>query len=247
MRKTFLIVVGSVAVPLAFQTVGQLAIMVFITFEGIEGSGKTTQLKLLAEVLSRNGISVESTREPGGTPLGDAIRKIFLDPANSGMSAREELSLIEKARSEHVSKVIRPALEAGKVVLCDRFTDSTLAYQGYARGLDLEMIQDSIRRATKGLQLDATLLLNLDVSVGLERADGSSKTGPQETRFEMEPREFHERVQDGFLLLAKKETDRIKVVDASGDPRSVHLRVLETLKASKVSSVLDRVQGVKCH
>ena len=238
--------------------------MVFITFEGIEGSGKTTQVRLLAEALTRGGFSVEATREPGGTPLGDAIRKIFLDPRNRGMSIWAELFLVEAARIEHVSKVIRPDLEAGKVVLCDRFTDSTLVYQGYAReaysgrGLDIAEVTFLNQLATAGLRPDATILLDLEVEEGLRRAfvhladgtykaDGSIQAGSPETRFEMEPREFHERVREGYLRLAEKEKDRIQLVDASGDPMSVHLRVIEALKGSKVSKVMSRLQGVPCH
>jgi dTMP kinase len=236
--------------------------MVFITFEGIDGSGKTTQVRLLAEALTRGRFSVEATREPGGTPLGDAIRRIFLDPKNRGMSIWAELFLVEAARIEHVSKVIRPALEAGKVVLCDRFTDSTLVYQGYAReadggkGLDIVEVTFLNQLATAGLTPDATILLDLEVEEGLRRVqthEGTSenpqaptRVGAVESRFEMEPREFHERVREGYLRLAEKEKDRIKVVDASGDPRSVHLRVIEGLKDSRASGLVVHLRGAPC-
>lgn len=234
----------------------------FITFEGIEGSGKTTQVRLLGEALGKRGIPVEQTREPGGTPLGDAIRKIFLDPRNCGMSIWAELFLVEAARVEHVSKVIRPALEAGKVVLCDRFTDSTRVYQGYARGeahqgLDGGEVASLNQLATGGLTPDATILLDIEVEEGLRRVQthegtsgnpqASTRVGAVESRFEMEPREFHERVREGYLRLAEREGDRVKVVDASGDPHTVHLRVIEALRTSRASALVVHLAGAPCH
>ena len=213
----------------------------FITFEGVEGSGKSTQLSLLAERLEGLGISVARTREPGGTDLGEGIRRLVLDPSQEGIDPVAELLLMEAARAQHVAGLVRPALEEGRVVLCDRFIDSTLVYQGFARGLRWEMVEDLNRMATGDLVPDTTILLDLDVSLGLERAtrhlaggnykaDGSIKEGATEARFEMEGAAFHERVRAGYLRLAKDEPDRVKVVRATGSPEEVHERVWKALE-----------------
>src|SRR5262249_2147488 len=160
-----------------------------ITFEGIEGSGKTTQIERLARWLADHGFKIVQTREPGGTPLADHIRKELLDASNQGMSVRTELFLYEVARRDHVAEVIRPALASGKVVLCDRFTDATLAYQGFGRKLSLKLIEFFNRAATGGLKPDLTILMDLPVKSGLARA--KKRTGKLD-RLEQETGAFHE-------------------------------------------------------
>ncbi len=196
---------------------------VFITFEGIEGSGKSTQIVLYANYLMAHGRAVTLTREPGGTNIGDQMRAILLNPANKALDFKAELFLYAAARAQHLEELIRPELEAGKIVLCDRFSDATLAYQGYGRGLDLEMIRSLDRVVTAGLRPDLTLLLDVDAFAGLARARGRNRSDGLETeaRFENEELAFHERVRKGYLLLAQQETDRFRVVDASLPPEKV--------------------------
>jgi dTMP kinase len=170
----------------------------FIVFEGGEGSGKTTQSRLLAERLRASGARVTSVREPGGTPAGDDIREILLDPVHAGLDPRAELMLYAASRAEHVAKVIRPRLEAGDVVVCDRFTDSSLAYQGYGRGLPLESVRALNDLATGGLAPDLTVYIDLDPRLGIARAAGRGTAD----RLEAEEIGFHERVRAGFLELA---------------------------------------------
>jgi dTMP kinase len=190
---------------------------VFITFEGIEGSGKSTQIVLLAKYLSAHAKAVTLTREPGGTEIGDQVRKILLDPANKALHPRAELLLYAAARAQHLEELVRPALAAGNIVLCDRFSDATLAYQGYGRGLDREMIQALDRMVTAAQRPDLTVLLDIDASAGLARARGrnSSRGLEAEARFENEALAFHERVRQGYLALARQEPGRFRVVNAS--------------------------------
>lgn len=189
---------------------------VFITLEGGEGVGKTTQQALLVERLRQEGYACLCTREPGGTALGKTLRELLLhgDP----LSPLAELLLYAADRAEHVSKVIAPALAAGQVVVCDRFTDSTLAYQGYGRGLDLEKIRQLNHLATGGLQPHLTLWLDLPPEVGLARAKARD-------RLEQERLEFHRRVYQGFQALAAAEPQRIVRVDAQGSPAEVAARL----------------------
>ena len=198
----------------------------FITFEGIEGCGKTTQLRRLAAGLQVAGHAVRLTREPGGCAIADTLRALLLDSANRAMAPNTELLLYAAARAQHVAEVIRPALEAGGIVLCDRFSDATLAYQGYGRGLDPEMIAELNRVATGGLAPDVTLLLDLPVEDGLARARerNADSDGPDEGRFEAEALAFHQRVRDGYLKLAAAEP-RIRVIDARGDQAMVAARI----------------------
>jgi dTMP kinase len=184
----------------------------FITFEGIEGCGKTTQLGRLAEWLAARGMEVVSTREPGGTPIAEAIRALLLDVANTAMSPVCELLLYEAARAQHVDERIRPALDRGAVVLCDRFTDSTTAYQGAARQLGTEVAAQLHAVATGGLRPDLTLLFDLPVHEALARTRGRTPD-----RIESEPEAFHEAVRQGFLDIASDEPDRVMVVNA-GQP-----------------------------
>ncbi len=200
---------------------------VFITFEGIEGSGKSTQISLLADYVAAAGRTVTLTREPGGTPIGDAVRKILLDPDHTALAPTAELFLYAASRAQHLKEVIVPALEAGRVVLCDRFSDATLAYQGYGRGLEVEVIRTLDGIATGGMRPDLTLLLDIGTTEGLSRARGrnaSSGLGA-EARFENEDLVFHDRVRQGYLLLANEEPERIRRVDASSSPEQVQREI----------------------
>ncbi len=194
---------------------------VFITFEGIEGCGKSTQAHLLSRHLKAEGHDVVVTREPGGTPIAEAIRQILLDPANAAMSALTELLLYEAARAQHVHELIRPAIEAGSIVVCDRFYDSTTAYQGAGRRLpeiDFAGLHDM---ATGGLSPDLTLFLDLPVEEGLKRAANAAVPD----RIERESIKFHERVRQGFLELAAQHPERVKTLDAVGRPEDIAIAV----------------------
>lgn len=183
----------------------------FITIEGVEGCGKSTQVERLRQYLATRGYEVEVTREPGGTPIAEAIREILLDPAYSAMGAATELLLYEAARAQHVDERIRPALEAGKVVLCDRFADSTTAYQGAGRGLPEDAVFRLHEIATRGVWPRLTIVIDVPVEEGLQRAtrDGASD------RIEREMPAFHERVRAGYLRLAEREPERVRVVDGT--------------------------------
>jgi dTMP kinase len=183
----------------------------FITLEGVEGCGKSTQLGLLTDYLEGQGHAVEVTREPGGTPVAEAVRGILLDPDHLEMTPITELLLYEAARAQHVSQRIQPALAAGKVVVCDRFADSTTAYQGGGRELNWGMIQELHRIATSGVWPALTLIIDLDPKEGLRRAVGAGKGD----RIEQASLAFHERVRAAFLKLAAEEPERVKVVDGS--------------------------------
>jgi dTMP kinase len=199
----------------------------FITFEGIEGSGKSTQISLLCDHLTRSGHAVTLTREPGGTAVGDRIRSILLDPANNALDPAAELLLYSASRAQHISEVILPALEAGRIVLCDRFSDATLANQGHGRGLSLEMIAELYRIVTAGMRPGLTILIDIDARKGLGRARGrNAERGlAAEARFENEDMAFHARVRDGYLLLAGREPERIRVVNGDQPPDEVHRAV----------------------
>ncbi len=188
----------------------------FISFEGVEGCGKSTQIELLREHLDRADFDVLSLREPGGTDIGESIRAVLLDSKSEGIDKWTELFLYGACRTELVDKVLRPALASGKVVLCDRFTDSTIAYQGFGRGLSMNSVTSMNRMAAHDLAPDLTFLLDCNPSVGLERAFERmrNKSGNSEDRFEREPMDFHRRVRSGFLKIADTEPDRVKVIDA---------------------------------
>jgi dTMP kinase len=191
----------------------------FITLEGVEGSGKSTQIRHLAEALTQTGYTVLQTREPGGTATAEAIRHILLTAStHEPVVPQTEALLIFAARCQHVTHLIRPALRRGTVVLCDRFSDSTLAYQGFARGLDLQWLRTANEVATGGLTPDLTLVLDLPVSVGLARR--RSDRGEQ-NRLDRETDRFHRKVRRGFLALAAEEPDRMKIVNANRSAQEV--------------------------
>ena len=202
---------------------------VFITIEGIEGSGKTTQVRLLAERLERAGRAVQTTREPGGTPLGERLRELLLHD-RTPMSALAELFLLLADRAEHVAGTIRPALARGEVVLCDRFSDSTLAYQAYGRGLRVELVRVADAGARDGLLPDLTFVLDCPVDVGLARTR-KRRGGSEADRFEGEDVAFHERVRSGFLELAGADRSRIQVIDGMLPVDDVRDRIFAEARA----------------
>jgi dTMP kinase len=197
-----------------------------ITLEGIEGAGKSTQVEALGRALEARGIAVVLTREPGGTALGEALRALLIDPAGRALSADAEALLIWAARAEHLAAVIRPALEAGRWVLCDRFTDATYAYQGGGRRLGPDRMAVLEDWVLGPLRPDRTLLLDLPAEEGLRRAGERS---PRD-RFESEAAEFFERVRAVYLERAAAEPDRVRVVDASAPPGEVTRRILAALE-----------------
>jgi dTMP kinase len=188
----------------------------FITFEGGEGSGKTTQLKALLAALRGSGAEVVETRDPGGTAVGKQIRELLLDREQTRMEATAELFLYEASRAQLVAEVIRPSLDQGRVVLCDRFCDSTVAYQGYGRGLDRGLIGQLNAVATGGVAPDLTFLLDLDPALGLERATQRGlQLRQRQDRMERELLAFHQRVRDGYRAIAMAEPARVVVVDGA--------------------------------
>ena len=191
---------------------------IFITFEGVEGSGKTTQVQRLATALGPN---VVLTREPGGTPIAERIRDIFL--TSDGITPMTELLLIAASRAQHVDELIRPALAANQIVICDRFIDASVAYQGYRGGIDLEFIHQLNRTATGGLMPDLTFVLDLSPEIGLQR---QQQGGTHRDRLDRESLESHRKVREGYLFAAKTDPDRVKVIDAAQSPDAVHTALL---------------------
>ncbi|MCP5464177.1 MAG: dTMP kinase [Deltaproteobacteria bacterium] len=201
----------------------------FLTFEGVEGSGKTTQMKLLAEALEKQGDTVVLTREPGGTPIGDQIRQILLDANNKEMVPDCEVLLYYAARAQHIQEKIKPSLEQGKVVLCDRFVEASVAYQGYGRGISLQNLGFLGELVLDGLRPDLTILFDMPVEVGLERAlkrASGLEAAQKEDRFEQEQKSFHEKVRAGYLEMAKKEPNRFVVVNADQTVQDLHAEIL---------------------
>ena len=196
----------------------------FITFEGIDGCGKSTQSKLLSESLRKRGYSVVYTREPGGTKLAEALRTILLDPDNH-ISALAELMLYEASRAEHVSKIILPAIKSRKIVICDRFFDATNAYQGYGRGLGLNMIDTLNRFASLGVTPDLTVLLDIPAREGLKRAKALKKSD----RMETEKISFYEKVRKGYLSIARKYPARVKVVKTEDSVEKTQASILKII------------------
>jgi dTMP kinase len=211
---------------------------VFVTFEGGEGCGKSTQLRLLAKRLESAGVPVRVLREPGGTAVGEAVRAILLDPNHSGLDDTAEILLYEAARAQLVAEVIEPALEAGEIVLCDRFYDSTTAYQGHARGIPLGHVDALNRAATGGLSPDRTIVLDIEPALGITRAtrDGAD-------RLESEDLAFHQRVRCGFLAIHAEEPERVRVVDASGDIDTVAEKVATEL--ADIPQLADALGGAR--
>ncbi|MCX5723284.1 MAG: dTMP kinase [Nitrospirae bacterium] len=197
----------------------------FITLEGIEGSGKSTQINHLAKVLSKAGYRVLQTREPGGTATAEAIRHILLTASSQEpVTPQTEALLVFAARCQHVTHLIKPALQNGDIVLCDRFSDSTLAYQGFARGLDLQWLRETNAVATGGLAPDLTLLLDLPVSVGLARRRADRG---QQNRLDRETERFHRKVRRGFLALAAEEPGRMKILNANRPAQEIRDELTE--------------------
>lgn len=204
----------------------------FLTVEGVEGSGKTTQLHRLASLVQRGPREVVLTREPGGTPLSDRIRALLLDPDEKAMDPITELLLYAAARRQHVVQLIEPALGRGAVVLCDRFTDATLAYQGYGRTLSLDRLQQLNSMATGGLRPGLTILYDLPEEEGLRRAHSRNLSSAQslgESRMEGEDLRFHRRVREGYLALAAAEPERFIVIDSSGAIDEITATTLQRL------------------
>jgi dTMP kinase len=205
----------------------------FITLEGIEGSGKTTQIQTLVRALTAAGLDCLTTREPGGTPIGSQIRSVLLNPDNGALAPTAEMLLYMADRVQHLETVVRPALSAGKVVVCDRYFDATLVYQGYARGLDRDMINRLHRLACNGMMPDFTLLLDLPPEIGLDRAWSrihADDAHARESRFETEALAFHQRVRDGYLDLARREPQRFAVIDAALDAAAVGEQITAVLE-----------------
>jgi dTMP kinase len=204
----------------------------FITFEGLDGTGKSTQIKKLAKSLRARGIAVVVTREPGGTITGEKIRDVILHSATTGLSPYTEMALMFASRAQHIHEIIAPALAQGKVVVCDRFTDSTEAYQGGGRKLGSKPVLELHRQLCGGLQPDLTILLENDLTASLERArrrnleHAGKKLHRDENRFEQENRAFFGRVRNAYLAIAKREPGRVVRLDARGTPSQTHSKIL---------------------
>lgn len=220
----------------------------FITFEGLDGTGKSTHLRKLAAVLRAAGHKVVETREPGGTATGEKIRRVLLDSATEGLSPLAEMALMFASRAQHIAEVIQPALDQGQIVLCDRFTDSTEAYQGYGRKLGSEDVLDLHRVLCGDLQPDLTILLDSDPAMSVGRARRRNQQALQvatkgarnnsnkivskhsdENRFEQQNRAFFARVHEGYLAIAAREPQRVVVIDARGTPAQTHARIMEVV------------------
>lgn len=198
----------------------------FLTFEGLDGCGKTTQMRLLAERLRASGETVIETAEPGGTEIGGAIRRILLDPANDHLSSTAEMLLYFAARAQNLDEIVRPATARGEIVLCDRWTDSTWAYQGYGRELGVDVIRSLDRIACRGRQPDLTLWIDVDLETSLNRAKSrNQETDSSDTRMDDQSRAFYERVLRGYEALEMEEPGRVVRVDGRGDLETVAERV----------------------
>ena len=210
----------------------------FITFEGIEGCGKTTQISFLKDFLKKKNCSVVTTREPGGTKIGDKIRSILLDSENADIDIKTELLLYQASRAQHVKDVIRPSLEQGCVVLCDRFTDATSVYQGFVQGISEDFLERLNRFTTDNLTPDLTVLIDCPVEIGLKRTEDRTKTTNQEVcenRFEEKSVDFHQMVRLGYLQIAEHNSNRFYIVDGREDPCEVHRKIQ--------SAVIKRIEG----
>lgn len=199
---------------------------IFITIEGGDGSGKSTQIDLLMSYFDEHGFKVLLTREPGGTPISEKIREVILDSNNVEMDNMTEVLLYAAARAQHVAEFIKPSIEQGKVVICDRFVDSSVVYQGYARGVGIDAVEDINSYATLGLIPDLTILLDLPPDLGLFR----KKNQQALDRLELESDAFHLKVNEGYRLLAKRHQNRILTVDATKSIEDIHQIILEAIK-----------------
>lgn len=216
----------------------------FVTFEGTEGSGKSTQMRLLAERLRQEGYDVLETAEPGGTPIGKQIRRVLLDSANQELSPTAELLLMFACRAQNLDQWILPALAEGKIVLSDRWTDSTLAFQGAARGLGSELVLEVDRIACRGLIPDLTLCVDIDLETGLARAHARNlREKGVETRLDEHPSEFHRKAREAYLHFAAEEPGRIRLIDGGHEPDAVAAsiwREVEPLVAARAGRLRRR-------
>jgi dTMP kinase len=226
---------------------GDKALSLFVTFEGVEGSGKTSQIQRLKKYLTQKGIPCKVTREPGGCPIGEKVRKILLDPDHREMVPATELFLYEAARAQHVKEVLKPFLKKAGVIVCDRFCDATLAYQGYGRRIDLKWINRLNRLSSQGIKPDVTFLLDCPSDVGLNRALQRNRTLKQEReeRFEREEIQFHRRVRKGYLAIARKEPHRVKVIDTREGEEKVFEKIRKIVDNLLVGVKESRRRGVK--
>ncbi|MCM3667128.1 dTMP kinase [Mesobacillus subterraneus] len=206
---------------------------IFITIEGPDGSGKTTIIQMLAENLEREGFEVIATREPGGIEIAEQIRKVILDPDNTEMDSRTEALLYAAARRQHLAEKVRPALEKGKIILCDRFVDSSLAYQGHARGLGIDEVYSINEFAIEDMMPELTLYFDIAPEVGLERINKNK--GREVNRLDMEKLDFHQKVREGYLILADRFADRIVKIDASKELQAVYKQA-----EAKIKSLLNK-------
>jgi dTMP kinase len=207
----------------------------FISICGVEGAGKTTQLRHIADFLKSTSLKFVMTREPGGTEIGMKIRRILLDPKNRDLTPKAELFLYAADRIQHIEQLILPSLNEGKIVVTDRFVDSTTVYQGYARGLDLKLVEKINDLVLDGLKPDLTILLDLPPIVGLARVRDQLQFGERdesESRFEQEELLFHKKIREGFITLAQKEMSRFQIIDADRDPDDVKKDVIRVLKTA---------------
>lgn len=209
----------------------------FITFEGGEGTGKTTQVSLLEEFLIHKGYEVLITREPGGTSIGDQIRQILLDSKNSDIKPLTELLLYAASRAQHIQEKIEPAIKQGHIVLCDRFTDATLAYQGYARNLNRELISQLNHIATSGRNPDLTILMDGQPEICIRRAiERMENQIEDESRFEKESLDFHHKVRQGYLEIAMEDPERIKIIDCLDSVENIYHKICLEVEA-KLKSI----------
>jgi|SRR6202142_1610553 dTMP kinase len=209
----------------------------FITFEGLDGTGKSTQMRKLAAVVRAHGHKVVETREPGGTLTGEKIRKVLLDSGTAGLTPLAEMTLMFASRAQHIAEVIEPALAAGSIVLCDRFTDSTEAYQGSGRRLGSDAVLELHRVLCGNLQPDLTILLDSNAAASVSRARRRNKRTSKvvgrshdENRFEQETRAFFARVHEGYVAIAKREPGRVAMIDARGTPGQTHQKIVEIVR-----------------
>ncbi len=218
----------------------------FITLEGTDGCGKSTQAEMLAARLREQGVDVVELREPGGTLVGERLRAVLADPDHEGIEPWTEVFLFEASRAELVAKHVRPALEAGRVVVCDRFADSTLAYQGYGRGIGLDVLRTMNDAATGGLEPDVTLVIDVSPEVAGGRVGARAAEGPADRpadRLDAEEEGFRTRVREGFLSIARDEPDRVLVVDGSGPPDEVAAGVWRALSTHRAAVASLSTEG----